>query len=504
MGVTTVIPGRAVGEVLARATERLRGQLDERSAASRQLDQQVDELLSRRGEAFLDLARHYLPDISPERIQGTFVEIRDDLLEVLARKTRRQRELEQQLAAQQRDLEAREAALADVTDQLNRKVAQREELEKSLAERLRGSDEFNRLSQAALEAERELERNEQRVAESKDEAARKLPSYDRSKLFKYLYDRGYGTAAYRGEGFAKRMDRWVAKLIDYPRARSSYEFLRVTPELMANEVERRRDQFNGLMEQVEAIEDRVSDEIGLTAVMREGQELGDQRDRAVAEATAVQDAILRHQEALLQLERPDNEYYAQAVARMQNYLANLRQAKLEQQSRTTPEHQDDAIVAEVAWLNEQLQHADQRLGAVTAERQTWERQLAGLQQVLQRFRQAEFDAQRSQFDDDLPVERLVVQYLDDRLSAEDLWGALRKAQRFAPTWHEQRGPDMSDVFDSEFSYVLMRVLADVAGHAMRNAAYRGMQRREPIRRESRQQEGRPAFRRRGFTNGRGF
>jgi len=499
-----VIPGRAVGEVLVRAAERVHRQLGERSSETSALDQQASELLGRRSNAFVDLARHYLPEMTLERIRGTFVEIRDDLLEVLSRKERRQREISGQLAEHRAALERQEQQLAATTDRLNEKVAERERLEKLLAERLHQSDEFKKLSEQALIAERELERNEQRVQESKDEAARKLPSYEKSRLFKYLHDRGYGTSAYRSKGLTKRMDRWVAKLIDYPRARNGYEFLRVTPELMANEVERRRDQFNALMEQVEAIEDRVSEEIGLTAVMREGQALGGQRDQIVGQIAASQDGVVACEEELLRLERPENEFYAQAVARMQDYLANLRQTQLEFKSRGTPEHQDDAIVAEVAWLNDQLQQTDRQLADLNAQRQLRERQLAGLQQVLQRFRQANFDAQRSHFSDDLAIERLVAQFLEERVSAEQLWAALRESQQFAPAWHEQRGPDFSDVFDSDFSYVLMRVLAEVAGQALRNGAYRGVERRGPIRSDQRRQSGLPPFRQRGFSNGRGF
>ena len=127
-------------------------------------------------------------------------------------------------------------------------MAEREKLEQVVSERLHGSDEFKRLSEQALTAETELERNEDRVADIKAEAEKKLPSYDHSRLFKYLYDAGYGTPAYKGKGLTRRLDGWVARMIDYPSARRGYDFLRVTPELMAQEVTRRRDKFNELMQ----------------------------------------------------------------------------------------------------------------------------------------------------------------------------------------------------------------------------------------------------------------
>jgi hypothetical protein len=356
-----------------------------------------------------------------------------------------------------------------------------------------------------------LERNEARVAEMKQQAEKKLPSFDNSRLFKYLYDAGWGTSRYQGEGFTRRIDAWVARMIDFPAARRGYDFLRVTPELMAQEVTRRRDKFNELMQQVEAIEDRVSDEVGLTAVMREGQQLGAQRDKLVGDAARSQDELLKRQQEVLKLAGVQNEFYEQALARMQNFLANMPPAQLAAESRRTPDVTDDTIVAEVSYLSGQLAEVDQRSAALAHQRQSWDQRLCGLQTVVQRFRQAEFDSRRSLFPAELDADGLTGQYLDGRLSANDLWTTLQQHQQFAPEWHEQpRGADgreggwINAEVIGDVSQVLIHVLAEVAGAAMRNSAYRGVERRGPARTQQRQSSGRPPFPNRGFTNGRGF
>ncbi len=232
MATIGVQSGIGVGQTLERAVGKVRRQIDEYVAGINALDQHMNELVSRRGGALLDLARHYLPDITLETIQQTFVEVRDDLLEVLARKQRREREPHDQSAAAERTAEHQEAELARITELLNAKVAEREKLETLVAERLHASEEFKQLSAQALESEHELERNEARVTDIKEEAAKKLPSYDRSRLFKYLYNAGYGTPRYQGTGLTRRLDRWVAGIIDYSSARLGYDYLRVTPELI--------------------------------------------------------------------------------------------------------------------------------------------------------------------------------------------------------------------------------------------------------------------------------
>lgn len=503
------LAGSHVERLLQQAVDRVRRQVDEHVAGMRELDGKVGELVERRGTALMDLAKHYLPDISLASIQSTFVEIRDDLLEVFARKQRRQQQLQDEAAGCERQVEHLEAELQRVTDALNEKVAERERLEELLSDRLHGSDEFKTLSQHALEAEQKLEQNEARVQEIKDEAAAKLPSYEKSRLFKYLWDAGYGTAAYQEKGWTRRMDGWVAKLIDYPTARRGYHFLTTTPELMALEVERRRTQFNELMEQVEAIEDRVSDEIGLTAVMRAGQELGAERDDLVKSIAEQQDLLLAKQKELMRLQGTDNEFYEQGVARLQQFLGNMNEARLRRESDATPDRQDDAIVAELTWLTDQVDHARGRGDSLARARRTWDDKLSGLQGVLQEFRREEFDSRRSEFKSSFDAPGHVQAFLDGRLTREQLWAAFRQHQYFVPLWDEQPrsrtgSGGIGDVLGSEMSYVLFRVLTDVAGEAMRQSARRGMQRREPIRRQQRQASERPTFKKRGFTKGRGF
>ncbi|HYO23909.1 MAG TPA: hypothetical protein VEQ85_03085, partial [Lacipirellulaceae bacterium] len=431
--------GAAVGHALEQGVLMVRRQLDGHVAGVHALDQQVNDLVARRGGALLELARHYLPNLDAETIEATFAEVRGDLAQVLARKQRREREVQDQVAGAQRESEHQEAELARITDELNAKVAEREKLQALVAERLQGSDEFTRLSEQALVAEQELERNEDRVAEMQAEAKKKLPSYERSRLFKYLYDARYGTPEYQGAGLTRRLDGWVAKMIDYSAARQGYDFLRVTPELMAQEVERRRDQFNDLMQQVEAIEDRVSDELGLTDVMRTGQELGAQRDRAVAAVSASQDALLERQQELIALSGSQNEFYEQALSRMQSFLGSVSPSRLAKESRSTPQREDDAIVAEVTYLSGQLAEADQQGTALARQRQAWDERLAGLQQVLQQFRRAEFDSRRSMFPHSLDAEGAVRGYLEGRMGAADLWSLLQQQQQFAPEWHERSG-----------------------------------------------------------------
>lgn len=495
--------GYSVGQALQQAVLALNGHLQQCLDAQTKLDRSTDELLERRAQAFLELAEHYLPAIDQNAVAGTFAEVRGELMEILTRKQRHQRELQKMLDEDAAEANRLDSELQRVTEVLNEKVTRREELEKVVAERLASDADFQRLSKEALAAERELEKDEQRVADIKIEASEKLPSYEKSSLFQYLHKRGYGTAGYGKRGLTKQLDGWVAGLIGYSRAKRGYEFLRVTPELMALEVSRRRDQFNALMELVEAAEDRHSDAVGLTAVMREGQELGNERDQLVAAIGKQQDIATSHRQELLTLEGKKNQYYEQAISRMKEFLVKLDNWRLQHASRSTPEPQDDEIVAEVVWLGDELESSKRKAAELSADQETWKRRAVELQDLWQRFRRADYDSGRSMFHPGLEIEQLLEGYIRGQVSREDLWSAIRSAQRFAAPWYEDTPPPTRDRgFDSDFSYVLLRVLTEIAGQTLRHIAERGMERRAPMRHKQRSRSGRPSFR--GFGQGRGF
>ncbi|NOZ40754.1 MAG: hypothetical protein GXP24_11085, partial [Planctomycetes bacterium] len=436
--------------------------------------------------------------------------IRDELLDVLARKQRRERQLHEDVKQDETEAIRLQADLERTTDDLNEKVAERERLEEIVAGKLKAHGNFQQLSKQALIAEQELQRNEERIAEIKQEASEKLPAYENNRMFRYLYDRGFGTPEYKKKGLTRTLDRWVAKFVKFNRSRRGYDFLRVTPELMAAEVLRRREQFNVLMEQIEAIDDEISDEIGLTEVLRKGQELGTQRDNLVAELAQLEQKFTQHQQELLSLEGTQNEFYEQGVGQMKSFLAEMEHSWLEQQSRSTPERQDDELVAEIGWVNKQLDDAQRQSSKLMQEQRDWDERSQGLQDVVQRFRRADFDSRRSFFSDDFDVERLLSDYLRGETGREEMWSVLRRYQQFRQTRYnqggwDQRGRSVDDSWGMDnLGGVLGRVLIEVAGEAMKHAVRRGMQRRGPFRSQSRQRSGRPDFGGGWFTQGRGF
>ncbi len=503
--VANLTAGRDVFRSLECAIRDARHRAEAVRANLDKLDQFIDAMIANRGHSLVELAEHYFPEMSAGTVSRQFVEVRSHLQRLLRKKQEHEETLQRSWDENLDRRSQLEADVDELTGRLDELVRERDALQGVLAGRLKEHDDFQQLSRQVLAAENELKRNEVRVAEMRVEVAAKLPKYEDSRMFQYLFRRGFGTPEYRARGIIRRLDRWVARLVNFNKNRQSYNFLRATPELMSAEVERRRERFNTLMRAIEAIEDAIADEVGLTAILRQGNEVGDRRGATLKTISEVESDRTRIENELSSLEEQENEYYVAGVNRLTEFLGSMEESALAVRTRATPQQKDDAIFREIQSCNQQLRDARQQSREDRETLDLWHEKISGLDDVARQFRSAEFDSRRSFFSRRLNVEEEIDRYLQGQNSVQGLWLALRQAQRFIQPQFDDSWDDLGGVFNSDVSQVLGKVLIEVAGEAMRHAARRGVHRRGPARQTSRRAAGRPPFRRRGgFTSGKGF
>jgi len=126
-------------------------------------------LVSQRSDEFLELARHYLPDLSMETVERSFSGVRDELSELLQRKQRRERELTEGIEETEKAIANDQNETDQVTEQLNEEVRRRDELQEEVANRLKKMSEYERLVKEAAMAEQQLTANEQRMEQVEQE-----------------------------------------------------------------------------------------------------------------------------------------------------------------------------------------------------------------------------------------------------------------------------------------------------------------------------------------------
>jgi hypothetical protein len=427
----------------------------------------------------MKLARHYLPEISRPAVVKSAAEIGNELLAIVARKEARQQELQDKLANCERDAKQTKANLDRVTILLNEKVKERERLEVQVAEALKNHEDFQARSKLALQAEEQLHRNEQRVAEIEKEAAEKLPHYENSALFRYLYERHFGTAEYHAGRFVTFVDSWVARLINYRNARISYSFLKKMPAAVADEVARRRQQFDELMKQVDALQHAEADRVGLTKVLEEGTALGAERERLVAAFEQGEQQAQSYRQELAKLEQIEGQFYQEAIERFSKFLGETSDEVLRQRARATPEPEDDALVNELSNLHGQITTLESQSKAVTQRRQLVANAQASLDSLVRRYRQANFDSQRSYFPQGIDIQDDLARLASGSADAEALWEKVRAKQQFRPHWIDSSVATGGQVLSSPQGRILVGAILNSVGNALQNAAVRSATRRGP-------------------------
>ncbi len=438
------------------------------------LEQQAQDLVAQRSDSVRRLAQHYLPALDDQSIASAATEVQGQLRAVQDKQRRELEHLRKDLKELTQALSTHEAEFRKVTAQLDDCVARRTELEGRAAQMLQADPEFKALATRAADTERKLARDEERAQEIAREAADKLPAYERSRLFHYLLRRGYGTPEYRAYGLTRRLDRWVAEMVDFARAKPGYDFLRVTPPLVAAEVTRRREEFAPVMQQLHDKQAHAAEQVGLPPVLSEGERVGAERDRCVTAMTQAQQTHRSRSEDLAKGESNEGKYYAEALTTFRGFLERAELRALEQRTRVTPEPQDDALVAEISRARQSEADLGARLQSLTEQRTALDARAVGVERLVRRFREANFDATRSRFDD-VDVSFEVTRLLDGKSSVDDVWTLLRNRQRFEqPAASVSVGPGFGQNELGTGSRVLLEAMGHVVGAVLRGAAHRSV------------------------------
>jgi len=463
--------GQAILGRLRKAQEDARADAARLARDALNAERELKDALEEKGKAVLDLAKHYLPELSRERVDATFTQVRDELATVVDRKERARAELEGRRDRFDESLRSFQQQLDEAVRQLDNTARQIEAAEKEIAHTLATDAEFQRLSQQALAAEHELQQNEERAEQIQREAEAKLPAYRESRLFQYLYQRGFATPTYQHRGVIRGMDRWVANLIDFRRARQSYEFLQKTPELVNREITRRREEFESLMNRIEEIERRVHEESPLAELERRAAELRKDRERLDKQLT--RETELRETvECDLQRLESEGRFYEEALGRFRTFLSDTETAVLTQRAEESPERVDDEFVSRIAWQNQRIDSLRADVEKLQSQTRHAKEQSDGLSHVVRRFRQMEFDGPLSHFEADLDLDGCLERYRNGILSRDELLDLIRDRRV-----GRAGGEIAPDDYVPSTGRVLLQALGEIAGAAFEGSVRRSVGRR---------------------------
>ncbi|MCO8123850.1 hypothetical protein NHH03_19045 [Stieleria sp. TO1_6] len=436
------------------------------------IDTQRGELHHDRSDSLLNLAEYYLPELTRDAIESSWVEVRSSMSQVLMRKEDQHRQLSDTLSEVNDKRYLQEDRLLEINTSLDEANVQQSELAEKVKNELAADQQFSSLSTQAAVAEAALERAESNLEQIEQEATRKLPAYEESSLFNYLRDQKFGTEDYTKRGFTRRMDRWLAKYIDYNKANQGYEFLVNTPDQMRRIIADDRKSLDTVMKELESQRDRVAKRLGLNAAVTKVDQLQQRREGVLAELDQIREQTDALEKQLTDLEDTRGSYYHEAVTQFRDMLAKIDTHDLASRARRTPSLTDDQIVASIKGVDQKLDDLDDHTRSYQDDLREMQRCVDAVGRLMQRFRAAKFDAARSQFQSSVDVIGDLHRATSDD-DVEQLWDRIRRGQRWGPSLGEQ----LTSVATHPVTQVLVSAMAQAAGAAMSGHARRAGHRR---------------------------
>ena len=421
--------GRQVLQRLEQGARAARRHAASAVSAATEVRNRVSELTQARTRTLQQLAQTRLPELNEDTAAKAMPEFASELQEVERQRQEREQELIDLLQQLESSLQLKRAALEQCTEELDRAVAERDGLLEDVSKHLQTIPEYGPLAAEAQHAEVKLARDIARQEEIEAEAEEKLPPYEQSRFFQYLWNRHYGTPDYESRGFVRRMDKRLADFIGYPEAVLSYRFLRTTPEIVELEIQRRSEEAEKLRGEVEAMEAEVEEQFGVPAVRERGEELGRRREQLVAEFDELQQKIVAVHQKQHDEVGARGVYYREALSKLTGFLARAEQLMLERRVRDTADLADDRLVAELQGYGREIESTASQLPDLDGEADERDQLADRYERLLVDFRRAEYDSGRSRF-----------RGLNDRelreCSSPDeidtLWRTLRSKQWFEP------------------------------------------------------------------------
>lgn len=460
------ISGPVVHQQLIQAYQEAQHDLESARGEIAAAGAELGELTEGRGDTLLDLARHYLPELTQAAVEKTWSDARHWIHEILQRKQDHVAKLDGELTAITSRRTHAESELSAVTAQLDEATLRQQTLAQAVSDALAADADFSNLSNRAAQAEASLQRAEANLQEIEQDSLKKLPSYENSALFMYLKKRDFATADYKHRGITRSIDQWLSRYIGYREARQGYDFLKSTPQHMREVIASDRQSLDIVLDDLEKRRDAVAQRMGLADAIETTQSLTAQRSTWVEQLDQIQRDTQTLQSDRSRTDDSRGPYYQEAIEKFRQTLDKVDSRTLADRAKKTAEIEDDLIVArlqglqiEMQQVNDQVSQRQRKVAALTEH-------LQAIGTLINRYRAAGFDTGRATFNSSLDVASELRMARDGGGNFEAVWQKIRGAHRWGATAMDQ----ITQVATHPMTQVLINAMAHAAAGAMQAQA----------------------------------
>src|SRR5690606_33372555 len=250
---------------------------------------------------------------------------------------------------------------------------------------------------AARAAERVAVHADEKATTSEQEQGSKGKAYRADPLFMYLWNRGFGTTAYRAGGFVKWLDGKVARLIGYEEARANYARLIDLPVQLRRHAERMGELADAEFAQLKELDEQALVDAGVPELEADRARLGE----VIAEVdTALSEIAEARKGELVTLEtfaKGEDEPFRKAIGYLTSEFGRDDLKALRRDALATPYPEDDVVVARLLDLEAAKERQSRTVAELKEVASSNRERLSELEEVRREFTKRRYDDPGSTF-----------------------------------------------------------------------------------------------------------
>ena len=393
-----------------------------------ELNERLLRLRREESEAYQGLARIRLAAGSKDALIARLTSIDDNVRAVLGTRSSATASIDAEMAR----IEAVTARLQGEREKAAALVGERQQAliacEAGVRQRLEATSDYQRQKAKAEAAEGVAAQARQKTEQAETDREAKGKPYENDPLFQYLWRRGFGTTAYAGGPPARRLDRWVAGIVGFDKARADYAMLQEIPERLARHAERLTAQAADEAAKLTAMQHAALDEAEpatLRAELAKAQATVDALDDAIEANGKVHVEAIGRRALIVRGDDPQ----ARGVMRViEDALRDQDLQALRADAEATRTREDDDAVRRLEQIEEEETQVAAALKEATRAQDALRKQMTEIGSVRRDYRRrgynrGMFDAASGAF-----IGSMLAELLRGGLSSDRFWDQVGSRQ----------------------------------------------------------------------------
>ena len=350
--------------------------------------------------------------------------------EILKNRDAALKTLNEQIEKTHQNVLQREKNREDLLDRLNKVSQQIVDAEASVQEKLKSDKVYLEKLSDATEVDSIAQESNRKVEIALEDMTAKSEPYQADKLFMYLYERGFGTTEYSAGLFARFMDGWVAKLINYEEGRVNYWNLSEIPKRLEQHAEQAiqlADEAHMDVQQYEL--DRLN-EAGVNDLNKQLDVLRVELDQFDDEIEDQETQLNQKLEDRSRFTSGQDDYLKRSIKSLTDALKHQDLQAVHRYVTATASPTDDQLVLQLQSIDDQLDHIEGDLSDVRGLHDSKITRLKELESVRRNFKNSRYDDVRSGFGNKALLNGVLTQFLQGVVNGSDVWRVIQRNQRY--------------------------------------------------------------------------